>query len=200
MISRSKRIHWSKQVRVPAAEPAGVANACGAAPSPRERLLAVLAERPQTVSQLAHALGVSPPTALEHVRRALRDGLIAEVLVPQDEKRFPAERYYAPAVPVIRQPDYELLESACRGLVGDMADALRRNQGDLLSAFAMTHLAREGWEFRDVWPYLQESIGRLVIERVGSLVGPVPVKPHGVMWIEDGNGPDADDVRQEEVA
>ena len=187
--SKPKELRWVKQVRVPAPVSASPDRPTAPRPlprpTPRERLVAALADRPRTVAQLAQAFGLSQPTMLEQVRRALRDGLISEVEVPEEERRFPAERYYATAVPVVRQPDRELLESACRGLAEDVATALAKNWGDVHAAFAMTHLAREGWEFNDLWPYLSDTIARRVFERVDGFVGAVAAPPHGLAWVEE---------------
>ena len=175
-----------KQVRV--SSPTAPSNAASLTPlpTPRERLVAALADRPCTVAQLAQAFGLSQPTMLDQVRRALRDGVIVEVAVADDERRFPSERYYATAVPVIRQPDRELLESACRGLADDVAEALAKRWCDVHAAFALTHLAREGWAFNDLWPYLNETISRRVVERVGGFGGAVAVAaPHGLAWVEE---------------
>jgi DNA-binding transcriptional ArsR family regulator len=180
-----KQLRWVKQVQVSPAAPSGQVPPEGAAPTTRERLVAALADRPQTVAQLARSFGLSQPTVLEHVRRAVGEGLLVEVQVPAAERRFVAERYYAPAVPVIRQPDRELLESACRSLAGEIADTLARHQGDLRAAFAMTTLAREGWAFGDLWPYLHATIER--IARQHGLGFPLSIHPplHGLAWVED---------------
>ena len=196
--SKPMQLRWVKQVRVPAAVPSPGTPLPPAAPTPRERLVAALADRPRTVAQLAQAFGLSQPTMLEQVRRALRDGLIAEVDVAEEEKRFPAERYYATAVPVVRQPDRELIESACRGLADDVAKALAKNWSDVHAAFAMTHLAREGWTFNDLWPYVHETITRRVLERVEGLGGANAVRPHGLAWVEDVAETDAEPTRSEE--
>ncbi len=178
--SGSKQLHWVRQVQVPALTSAGFGTA-----APRERLVAALADRPRTVAQLAHAFGVSQPTVLEQIRRALRDGLIVEIDVPEDEKRFRGERYYAPTVPVVRQTDRELLESACRGVAGQIADTLARNWGDVQAAFALTQLAQEGWEFDDLLPYLQETIARLVAVQIDRPAHPGTLQPHGLAWVEE---------------
>ncbi|HET8632109.1 MAG TPA: hypothetical protein VFL91_32180 [Thermomicrobiales bacterium] len=179
---RRRQLRWVKQVQVPAA-PAPPGD--HAPPTARERLVAALADRPRTVAQLAQTFGLSQPTMLEQVRRALRDGLVVEVRVPEAEKRFPAERYYAPAVPVIRQPDRELLESACRALAQEIGAALAQHRGDLEAAFALTILAREGWRFDDLWPYLYETIHRLALDRLGGFPRPTPLAPHGLAWVEE---------------
>lgn len=179
-----KQLLWLKQTQVPALSSAAPA-APDAVPTTRERLIAALADRPRTVAQLAEAFGLSQPTMLEHVRRGLRDKLIVEVQVAEGEKRFAAERYYAPAVPVIRQPDQELLQSACRTPAGEIAAALSKSQGDLQAAFAMTTLAREGWTFDDLWPYLHATIQRLALQQVTGFPEPASPRPHGLAWVED---------------
>lgn len=182
-----KRLRWIKDLPVQVSPTSGLASS-DAAPTPRERLVAALADRPRTVAQLAQTFGLSQPTILEHVRRALRDGLIVEVRVAEEEKRFVAERYYAPTVPVIRQPDQELLQTACRALADEIGQVLARSRGDLQAAFAMTTLAREGWCFDDLWPYLHETIDRLALQRLAGFPAPTPPQAHGLAWVEDGNG------------
>ena len=180
-----KQLRWVKQVQVPSPASAGMAARDAAALTARERLVAALADRPQTVAQLAQSFDLAQPTVLEHVRRAVREGLVVEVQIPAAEKRFAAERYYAPAVPVIRHPDRELLESACRGLAGEIADALARHQGDLQAAFAMTTLAREGWGFAELWPYLHDTIQRLASGHDPGIPAHRQFPAHGLAWVEE---------------
>jgi len=196
---RGKQLRWIKESHIPATVPEAAALDRGV-PATRERLVAALADRPRTVAQLAQAFGFSQPTMLEHVRRALRDGLITEVQVDERQRHFASERYYAPAVPVIRQPDRDLLTSACRALAGEVAAALARNEGDLLAAFAMTHLAREGWGFGDLWPYLQETIYRLTREDAAPVVAPTQLRPHGLAWVEDSADDDEPPQQKEDLA
>lgn len=197
--ARSKQLHWIRQVRVPA-----TSEAAGTRTEARDRLIAAVAERPRTVAQLAHTFGLAQPTVLEQVRRAVRDGLIVEIEIPEAEKRSVAERYYSPAVPVIRQADRDLLEGASRALAGSLAAAMSEHWADLQAAFATTHLAREGWEFDALWPYLHETIVRLAVVRMGSGVKVVPQTAHGLAWIQDAPGfddvPATPAAPEEEVA
>jgi len=178
MTSQAKQLQWMKQVQVPA-------RLSVEAPTPRERLVAALAERPRTVAQLAQEFGLAQPTMLDQVRRALRDGLIVEVEVSAEQRRTAGERYYAPTVPVIRQADRELLEPACRAVANELAAALTEQRGDVLAAFAMTHLARDGWEFSDLWPYMQELVFRLTLEQMDGMSAPTVVPQHGLAWVEE---------------
>jgi len=185
MTTMVRELRWVKEARVSEAAPAANGGPPFSQPTPRERLVAALADRPRTVAQLAQAFELSQPTMLDQVRRALRDGLISEVMVAEEERRFPAERYYATAVPVIRQPDREVLESACLGLAADIAVALTSNLGDLHAAFGLTHLAREGWSFEALWPYLQETISRLTIASIPGISEVSPPPSHGLAWVEE---------------
>lgn len=192
---KSQRLRWVKQNQAPAPFAGERTVSRAGSPTTRERLVAALADRPRTVAQLAQTFGLSQPTVLEQVRRALRDGLIAEVQVTDGEKRFPAERYYAPAVPVIRQTDQELLQGACRALPSDIASALARNRGDLQAVFAMTTLAREGWRFEDLWPYPYETMRHLALARVPGFSPSLALNPHGLAWVTEvtAHDPDPDD-------
>lgn len=196
--AKPKKLRWQRQVRVPAPTSSSSTRTPTPLPTSRERLIAALADRPRTVAQLAQAFDVSQPTVLDQVRRALRDGLIREVAVAKEERRYPAERYYATAVPVVRQPDGELLESACRGVADEVATILAKNWGDVHAAFALTHLAREGWAFSDLWPYLNDTIIRCVGERFADFGGASAAPAHGLAWIEDIREPEMDLALDEE--
>jgi DNA-binding Lrp family transcriptional regulator len=194
LTANAKHLRWIKQVEIPA-RPAP------SRPVPfssRDRLVAALADRPRTVAQLAQTFGLSQPTMLEQVRRAWADGLIVEVEVAPEERRFATERYYAPAVPVIRAPDAEVIESACVAVTHEMAQVLHDNWSDLLAAFAVTHLAREGWTVDDLWPYMEETIRRLVLEEMRDIVCPAEAPAHGLAWVEEIVDLDAAPARQEE--
>lgn len=192
-----KQLYWVKQVQAPPAAAATPTFPAAIAPTTRERLVAALADRPRTVAQLAQAFGLSQPTVLEHVRRALRDGLIVEVEVAEEERRFAAERYYAPAVPVIRQPDRELLQSACRAVAEEVARVLAKHQGDLQAAFAMTTLARAGWRLDELWPYLYDTIQRLALAETAGTCQPAPANAPGLAWVEEFAAFDQTDVAEE---
>jgi DNA-binding Lrp family transcriptional regulator len=194
--SSPKHMHWTRHVRVVTSEREP---GSGATTDTRERLVAALADRPRTVAQLAHQFGLSQPTVLEQVRRAARDGLIVEARIPIDEKRYPSERYYTPAVPVIRQPDREILESACRSISDDLASSLRSNEADLRAAFAMTHAVRDGWTFDDLWPFVQETFVRLALEQIPGTVQPAS-STHGLLWVEEVMGDTDPPTDKEEVA
>ena len=180
-----KQLRWIKQLQVPPRRSVGSATRAISVPTARERLIAALAERPQTVAQLAASFGLSQPTVLDHVRRALRDGVIIEVEVAPTERRFAAERYYAPAVPVIRAQDRELIESACRAVAHDIAATMAAHRADLEAAFAMTTLAREGWTFADLGPYLDETIRRLASQHDTDMLPHHPPPSHGLAWVEE---------------
>lgn len=204
--TRSKQLRWVKQVQVNTGTPADPAADAG--PTTRERLVAALADRPRTVAQLAQAFGLAQPTVLEHIRRAVRDGLVTETEAVDGERRSAVERYYTPTVPVIRQPDRDVLHSACQAMARDFAAALERGRADLEASYAMTTLAREGWSFQELWPYMHETILSLALARATGFAPPTAIPAHGLAWVEerdlDGARMDADctvgALREEELA
>lgn len=180
----SKTLRWIRQLQVPAAVDGARSPLPRLTVSPTERLLVALADGPRTVAQLAQQFGLAQPTVLEQVRRARRDGLIAEVEVPESERRFAGERYYAPAIPVIRQPDREILEAACRGVAEALAGALRVQQAEIVGAFVLTSLYRDGWQLPDLWPYLQETIYRLALACEPDLIPTDALGSDRPVWLE----------------
>lgn len=178
--SGTKVIRWVRQVQAPG----GASPAPLPALAPAERLLLALADGPRTVAQLAQQFALAQPTVLEQVRRAVLRGLIVEVQVPQAERRFAGERYYAPAVPVIRPPDREILETACYAVAAALAAALREQQAAIVGAVVLTNLYRDGWHIAQLWPYLQETIYRLALERAPGLSAPAALGPDGPVWLE----------------
>ncbi len=200
MANQPMRLHWTKRVRVTG--PTAADRVAG--PTTRERLVAALADRPRTVAQLAQAFGLAQPTMLEHVRRALRAGLVVEVEIPEEERHFAVERYYATAVPVVRLPDRDILHAACRALADQVAGSLNDagGQSDVHAAFMMTTLARDGWSFDDLWPYLHETICRLALERLTHRRDPNWLPAHGLAWVEvlDEDDVPFDEHPEEELA
>lgn len=181
--TRSKQLRWVKQVQVAAGMPAVAAADAG--PTTRERLVAALADRPRTVAQLAQAFGLAQPTVLEHIRRAVRDGLVAETDAMDGERRSAVERYYSPTVPVIRQPDRDLLHSACQAVANEFSASLERGRADLEASYAMTTLAREGWSFQALWPYMRETIHSLALAQTTGFATPAAIPAHGLAWVEE---------------
>src|SRR5215213_466128 len=66
----------------------------------KEEILNLVAERPKTVSQLAEALHIAPPSVHTHVNDLMKSELLRESV--EWEKKYPTERYYEPNFPVFK--------------------------------------------------------------------------------------------------
>jgi len=86
---------------------------------------------------------------------------------------------------VIRAQDRELIESACRAVAHDIAATMAAHRADLEAAFAMTTLAREGWSFTALGPYLDETIRRLAAQHGTDMLSPKTPPSHGLAWVEN---------------
>ena len=108
----------------------------------------LFAQAPKTISQIAEALGLSVPSVHTHVREMLKSELLRAVV--QWEKTHPAERYYEPNFPVMRETEFTELCSICDELAIKVATLLLKNRRLLEKAFQQTALAGRGWAFADV--------------------------------------------------
>ena len=66
----------------------------------KEQILTLLADEPKTLSQLAHALNLSPPSVHTHINDMLKRELLRES--EEFEKMHPSERYYEPNFPIFK--------------------------------------------------------------------------------------------------
>ena len=66
----------------------------------KEEILNLVADEPKTLSQLAQALSLSPPSVHTHVRDLMKSELLRESA--KSEKKYPTERYYEPNFPVFK--------------------------------------------------------------------------------------------------
>src|SRR5215212_2121116 len=109
----------------------------------KEEILNLVAREPRTISQLAEALGLSAPSVHTHVADMLRSELLREAAAW--EKSHPAERYYEPNFPVIREEEAEELCALCGELAAKVAALFRRHRRQLETAFGATSLPGRGW-------------------------------------------------------
>src|ERR671921_1242398 len=86
----------------------------------KEEILNLVAREPRTISQVAEALGLSAPSVHAHVGDMMRSELLREAV--EWEKTHPAERYYEPNFPVIREAEAEELCALCQDLSARVAD------------------------------------------------------------------------------
>jgi DNA-binding transcriptional ArsR family regulator len=149
----------------------------------KEEILNLVAREPKTVSQLAEALELKPPSVHTHVNDMIKSELLCES--EEWEKKYPTERYYEPNFPVVRADERTEFEAAYRKLAEQMADLFAKRRPQLERAFDKTTLAEQGWEFSDLAQYLYACVqrgAREMLEERGVL--PLPEEhQNGAKWV-----------------
>jgi len=157
----------------------------------KEEILNLVAREPKTISQLAEALKLSPPSVHTHVNDMMKSELLRES--EEWEKRYPTERYYEPNFPVVRAGEQAEFEAVCRELAGRVAELFEKRRAQLARAFGKTGLPERGWEFSDITQYLYARVQRDAREMLeGRGVLPKPERHrNGVRWVFWAEEPDA---------
>src|SRR5919206_3662574 len=116
--------------------------------STKEEILNLVAREPKTISQLAEALELSPPSVHAHVGDMMGSELLREAV--EWEKRYPTERYYEPNFPVFRAEECAEFEALCQEMAEQVAALFEKKRARMERAFAQTSFANQGWELPDV--------------------------------------------------
>ena len=136
----------------------------------KEEILNLLAREPKTISQLAEALKISPPSVYAHVNEMLKSELLRESI--EWEKRHPTERYYEPNFPVFRAEDCAEFEALCQEMAEQVVALFEKKRQQIESAFARTSFPSRGWELTDVTQCLYANMqrtARTLLEQRGLL-------------------------------
>jgi len=149
----------------------------------KEEILNLLAQGPNTITQIAEALGLSAPSVHSHVSDMLHSELLREAV--EWEKTHPAERYYEPNFPVIKEDEAAELRELCDDLALKVVQLFLKHRRKLEKAFRETPLAERGWKFSEVAQFIFANMqrgAREQLEREGTLAS---AKPHrnGVEWV-----------------
>lgn len=158
----------------------------------KEEILNLLAGEPKTISQLAGALELSPPSVHAHVNDMMKSELLRES--EEWEKKYPTERYYEPNFPVVRAEECAEFEKLCGEMAAQVADLFARRRPQLERAFARTALAARGWDFPEVAHYLYARVqreARTLLEGRGTLPPPSAHR-NGAQWVFWAEQPPAD--------
>jgi len=149
----------------------------------KEEILNILAQGPNTITQIAEELGLSPPSVHTHVSDMLRSELLRET--GEWQKNHPAERYYEPNFPVIKDDEAEELCKLCDSLGTTVAQLFKKERRKLEKAFRATPLPDRGWRFADIAQFIFASVQRHARERLEKDGVLVSAKPHrnGVDWV-----------------
>jgi len=149
----------------------------------KEEILNILSQGPNTITQIAEELDLSPPSVHTHVSDMVRSELLREAV--EWEKAHPAERYYEPNFPVIKDDEAKELCKLCDSLAGTVADLFKKQRRKLEKAFRETPLSDRGWTFADVAQFVFASVQRRAREQLEKDGLLAPAKPHrnGVDWV-----------------
>jgi DNA-binding transcriptional ArsR family regulator len=150
----------------------------------RQIIINKIYKEPKTVTQLAKEIGLSQPAIHKHVTELLKEGLIKEVEVPENERMFKREKYYAPNFPVVLKSDLNVLEPVLTRIVEEIAKIIKRNRSKLRVAFSKTSLPRRKWTFEDLTFFLYKKITDMTREKFEreGFFPKIPLK-NGEEWI-----------------
>jgi DNA-binding transcriptional ArsR family regulator len=158
----------------------------------KEEILNLVAREPQTISQLAEALNLSPPSVFAHVNDMMKSELLRES--EEWEKKHPTERYYEPNFPVFRAEDCAEFEALCQEMAEQVAALFEKKRPQMERAFRKTGFASRGWELKDVTQCLYANTqrrARALLEERGLLASR-DKHANGAEWVFWAEEPKAD--------
>lgn len=136
----------------------------------KEQILNHVAHEPKTLSQLAQALNLSPPSVHTHISEMLQSELLRES--EEFEKKHPTERYYEPNFPVFKAEECAEFLDLCEEMAQQIATLFERRRAKMERAFQKTSLPAHGWKFSDVTQCLYANTyrsARTLLEQRGLL-------------------------------
>ena len=158
----------------------------------KEEILNLLAREPKTISQLAEALSLAPPSVYVHVNDMMKSELLRESV--EWEKKHPTERYYEPNFPVFRAEDCAEFEALCQQMAEQVVALFEKKRPQVERAFARTSLPGRGWKLTDVTQCLYANMqrrARAILEQRGVL-RPREKHANGAKWVFWAEEPSAD--------
>lgn len=136
----------------------------------KEAILNLVAREPRTISQLAEALNLSPPSVHTHITDMMKSELLRES--EEWEKNYPTERYYEPNFPVFNAEEFAEFKSLCEEMSKEFVTLFERKRQKMERAFRKTGLSNQGWELLDITQWLYAHIqrgARTILEQRGAL-------------------------------
>jgi hypothetical protein len=149
----------------------------------KEQIITLVANEPKTLSQLAQALSLSPPSVHTHINDMLKSELLRES--DEYEKKHPTERYYEPNFPVLKAQECAEFQTLCDEMAEQLASMFERRHAKIEKAFRKTSLADQGWKLPDVAHCLYANVyrsARTLLEERGLLSSREKHK-NGAEWI-----------------
>lgn len=149
----------------------------------KEQIINLVAQEPKTLSQLAEALSLAPPSVHTHLNDLMKSELLRESSAW--EKKYPTERYYEPNFPVLKAQECAEFMSLCDEMAAQIAALFERKRSKLERAFRKSGLAQQGWQLSDVTQCLYANMqrhARGLLEKKGLLTPPQK-HANGAEWI-----------------
>lgn len=149
----------------------------------KEEILNLVAREPKTISQLAAALNLSPPSVHTHINDMMKSELLRES--GEWEKKYPTERYYEPNFPVFKADECEEFHTLCEEMAQKVVALFESERSRMERAFERTKLKDQGWAFSDITQCLyanMQRVARTQLEQRGLLVSRQK-HANGAEWI-----------------
>lgn len=149
----------------------------------KEQIVTLVANEPKTLSQLAQALNLSPPSVHTHINDMLKSELLRES--EEYEKKHPTERYYEPNFPIFKAEECAEFQTLCDEMAQQLANLFERRQAKIEKAFRKTSLPDHGWELSDIAHCLYANMyrsARTLLEERG-LLSSREKHANGAEWI-----------------
>jgi len=149
----------------------------------KEEILNLTADEPKTISQLASALKISPPSVYTHITDLMKSELLRESA--EWEKKYPTERYYEPNFPIFKGEECEEFRSLCDEIAEEVSKIFEKKRPKMERAFGRTGLKQQGWKLSDVAQCLYANIQRAARNRLekSGLIGGPEMHANGVEWV-----------------
>jgi DNA-binding transcriptional ArsR family regulator len=149
----------------------------------KEEILNVLAQGPNTITQIAEALGLSAPSVHTHISDMVRSELLREAV--EWEKTHPAERYYEPNFPVFKAEECAEFMALCEDMSKDLVSMFEKKRQKMERAFRKTGLSKQGWELSDITQCLFANMYRSARTKLEKrrLLSPREKHRNGAKWI-----------------
>jgi DNA-binding Lrp family transcriptional regulator len=100
----------------------------------KEEILNLLARESKTISQLAEALDLSPPSVHMHINDMLKSALLREYEAWGE--KYPTERSYEPNLPVFKAEECAELGTLCEEMARKVGALFERKRAKMERAFA----------------------------------------------------------------
>ena len=149
----------------------------------KEQIVTLVANEPKTLSQLAQALNLSPPSVHTHINDMLKSELLRES--EEYEKKHPTERYYEPNFPIFKAEECAEFQTLCDEMAQQLANLFERRGAKIEKAFRKTSLPDHGWELSDIAHCLYANMyrsARTLLEERG-LLSSREKHANGAEWI-----------------